>query len=238
MPLETIDPGEGAHRCPRQPARRGHGAPERDEGGHRHRVGNAEQRAHLVLAAHGHGGHHAGEALGPRGQQQAPDERVDGGPAGEGVARQVAVDGGERGQVGEDEEEGGRGLERLGEAGCRGPGLGERRRVGDGRRLGRPVGHRRPGHQPGRHHGQVLVPPAEIQLTEGDAGRGVLHHDHPPALAVAAARREAGGVEQAGQHLVVDGLGVELPDGAGAAQRVDEVEVHGRPTVAGGGRGG
>ena len=137
-----------------------------------------------------------------------------------------------RRQVGQNEQEGGRGIERLGEAGSGGTGLGERRRVGDGLRFGRPVGDRRPGHQPRRHHGQVLVPPAQVQLAQGDAGGGILDDDDPPALAVAAARCEAGGVEEAGQHLVVDGLGVELAGGAGAAQRVDEVEVHGSPTVA------
>ena len=107
---------------------------------------------------------------------------------------------------------------------------------GDGRRLGRPVGHRRPGHQSGRPHGQVLVPPAQVEVAQGQAVGGVLHDDDPPALPVAAARREAGGVEQPGQHLVVDGLGMELAGGAGAAQRVDEVEVHGWPTVAADGR--
>ena len=42
--------------------------------------------------------------------------------------------------------------------------------------------------------------PLEVEVAQGDAGRRVLDHDHPPALAVAAARGEAGGVEQAGQH--------------------------------------
>ena len=37
------------------------------------------------------------------------------------------------------------------------------------------------------------------------------------------------------EHVVRDRLGVELADGAGAAQRVDEVEVHELPTVAAGG---
>ena len=64
---------------------------------------------------------------------------------------------------------------------------------------------------------------------------GILHDDDPPALTVAAARGEAGRVEEAGEHGVVDGLGMELAGGTGAAQRVDEVEVHGLPTVAAGG---
>ncbi len=214
------------------------GRPSATQGGHRHRGGNAEQRAHVVLLAHGHGGHDAAEALGPGGQQQAPDEGVDGGAAGERVARQVAVDRGERGQVGQHEEECGHRLERLGEAGRGRPRLGEGCGAGDGGRLGLPVGHRCPGHQAGRSHGQVLVPPAQVEVAQCGAGGGVLHDDHPPALPVASARGEAGRVEQSSQHFVVDGLGMELAGRAGAAQGMEEVQVHGRPTVAADGRPG
>ena len=200
--------------------------------------GTPNSAAHVVLLAHGHGGHDAAETLGPGGQQQAPDEGVDGGAAGERIARQVAVDGGERGQVGQHEEECGHGLERLGEAGRGRPCLGEGCGAGDGGRLGLQVGHRCPGHQAGRSHGQVLVPSAEVQVAQRGAGGGVLHDDHPPALPVATARGEAGRVEQSSQHFVVDGLGMELAGRAGAAQGMEEVQVHGRPTVASDGRPG
>ena len=200
------------------------------------RVGDAEQRPHVVLAPHRHGGHDPAEALGPCREQQAPDERVDGGAAGEGVAGQVAVDRGERRQVGQDEEEGGRGIEGLGETGwCGRRRLGELRRVGDGRRLGGAVGDRCPGHQTGRRHRQVLVPTAQVEITQRRAGGRVLDHDDAPALTVAAAGSEAGRVEEAGQDVVADRLGEELADGAGAAQGVDEVQVHRLPTVAAGG---
>ena len=91
------------------------GAAENEERRHRHRVGNAEQGAHVVLAADGHRRHHAGQALGPRREQQAPYEGVDGGPADEGVAGKVAVDRRERGQVGQHEQECRGDVEGLGE---------------------------------------------------------------------------------------------------------------------------
>ena len=127
----------------------GHGAAERDEGRHRHRGGNAEQRAHVVLLAHRHGGHDAAEALGPGRQQQAPDEGVDGGAAGEGVAGRSRSTAASAVRSASTRRRAGA-FERLGEAGRGGAGLGEGRRVGNGLRLGRPVGHRRPGHQAGR----------------------------------------------------------------------------------------
>ena len=77
--------------------------------------------------------------------------------------------------------------------------------------------------------------PAEVEVAQRGAGRRVLDDDDTPALPVAAARGEAGRVEQAVEHVVADRLGVELAGGAGAAQRVDEVEVHELPTVAAGG---
>ena len=77
--------------------------------------------------------------------------------------------------------------------------------------------------------------PLQVEVAQRHAGGGVLDDDDPPALTVAAARGEAGRVEEAGQHVVVDGLGMELAGRTGAAQRVDEVEVHGLPTVAAGG---
>jgi hypothetical protein len=66
----------------------------------------------------------------------------------------------------------------------------------------------------------------------------IFHDDDPPALSVAPTGCEAGGVEQAGEHLVVDRLGMELAGCTGAAQRVDEVQVHGWPNVASGGCSG
>ena len=92
--LIAVDPGEGVDRRPRQPAWGRHRAAEHHQGGDRNGVGDAEERAHVVLATHRHRRHHPAEAFGAGGEEQAPHEGVDGGAAGERVARQVAVHGG------------------------------------------------------------------------------------------------------------------------------------------------
>src|SRR5205823_1001782 len=81
------------------------------------------------------------------------------------------------------------------------------------------------GDQPRRPLRQVLVPAGQIEVAERTSPVGVAQHDHAPPLAVATARREAGGVEDPVDHVVADRVGFELAHGAGGAERVDEVHT-------------
>ncbi len=72
--------------------------------------------AHVVLPPDGHGGDHATQPFGTGRQQEIPGEGVDGGTSGECVAVVVAIDGGQGGQVGQQQQQGGRRVERLGQA--------------------------------------------------------------------------------------------------------------------------
>ncbi len=89
---------------------------------------------------------------------------------------------------------------------------------------GRPVGQRVHRDQSGRAHGQVLVPAGEVEIAQGLPLFGILDHDDPPALPVAARRSETGRVEQACEHLVGHGVGVELARCSRGAQRGEQVE--------------
>ena len=132
---------------------------------------------HVVFAAHRHRRHHAAQAFGASGQEQAPHEGVDGGAAGQRVARQVAVHRGQRAQVRQDEQQDGCGVEHLGEAGRGGTPLGEARRVGNGGRLrprGRSPAPRAPG-QLTRWRGTRTSRSGRCR--ERGAGGGVLDHD-------------------------------------------------------------
>ena len=71
----------------------------------------------------------------------------------------------------------------------------------------------------------VGAPVGQVQLAQLAAQLGVLDRDHPPALAVAAAGGEAGGVECPREHLGWHRLAVEAPRRGGAAHRL--VQVHG-----------
>ena len=74
-----------------------------------------------------------------------------------------------------------------------------------------------------RHVGPVLAPRRLVQLLDAGPGGGVLDDDDVPALPVAAARCEAGVVEDAVQHLVGHGLVGERPRGGGGAHDLGEL---------------
>ena len=112
------------------------------------------------LVPHHHGGHHPGQALGPGRQQDAPGERVDRGAAHHGVVVDVAVDGGQPGQVGQEHQHDRNLVEVLGEP---------TRALGSGRGQAGGVGHApgalssrsvtaAHGVSPAADLGQVLVP--------------------------------------------------------------------------------
>ena len=105
-----------------------------------------------------------------RGQEQVPGERVHGRGAGERVAVEVAVDGGERTEVDEHREEHRHRVEPLGEAvGTRGGG--DRRRRRRSRRLRRRGRcERRPRREPGGALGEVLVPAVEVGVRAAGVG--------------------------------------------------------------------
>ena len=212
------------------------GRPEHHERGHGHGVGDAEQRAHVVLAAHGHGGHDAGQSLG-RGPPAAGSRR-----RGRWRRRRPGCSGAGRGRPrpaprGRPGRAGGRArIERLGEARVRR--RPPRRTRAASARAAASAARSVTGAQgtrPADAMARYSYQPARYRSRSAVRVAAVLDHDDAPALAVAAARGEAGRIEQAGQHVVGDGLGVELAHRAGAAQRVDEVEVHELPTVAAGG---
>jgi len=73
------------------------------------------------------------------------------------------------------------------------------------------------------------------QIDERPAGRGVPHHDDPPALPVAAARREARDIEDLGDERVGNGVGRELPRGERGSHHV--VELHAVASCSGTGTG-
>ena len=158
----------------------------------------------LRLLADGDGGEHAAQAGVVRGEQDAPRERVDRRAADERVAVEVAVDGGEVAQVGEQHEQHGREVEVLGEARS---GLGgTRARISGPRaravRLGVAVGDRGEGREPGLHLREVLVPAGQVEVAERLLDGRVARHDHVPGLPVPAVGREPGGVEEAVQDVV------------------------------------
>ena len=89
----------------------------------------------------------------------------------------------------------------------------------------RAVGEGRPRRQPGGALRQVLVPAGEIRVAQPAADQGVLHDDGAPALAVPAARREAGDVEDPCECRVGHRLGGEVTHGRGGGEA--QAEFHG-----------
>ena len=136
------------------------------------------------------------------GEQQAPRERVDRRAAHHRVAVEVAVEGGEVAQVGEEDQQHRRLVESLGEPGAAAPPRRELRRPGARHRFGVAVGDRGERREPGLHLRQVLVPAGQVEVAQRLPGGGIAHHDHVPRLAVAAVGREPGGVEQPVEDLV------------------------------------
>src|SRR3984957_16145967 len=195
-PLEAVDPGEVLDRTPPQPTGCRHRAAQHDERRNGTGLGDLEQGPDVILPAYGNGGHDAGQSLGPGRQQEAPDEGVNGGAPGEGVAGEVTVHRGQSREVGQDEEEGGSGIERLGEPGwAGGRRLGVGRLLSQRRRLGLPVGERGPGDEAGAGQRQVFVPVGQAGGALLASPVRVLDHDGPIARAVAAAGGETGRIE-------------------------------------------
>ena len=199
-----------------------HGSAQRHQGRHRHVIGDVEGGADLGLAPDHHRGHDPAQSFGACRQQQAPHEGVHRGPAHEGVAVEVAVDGGQLAQVGEHHEERRDLVEVLGEparARPRAPAATASASV-EGPSLGVVVGDRGPRHEPGRALRQVLVPAREIEVAQGRLACRVAHHDGTPRLAVAAVGREPGRVEETVEDVVVHGVGQEVAHRPRRAQRV------------------
>src|SRR5690606_17967435 len=73
----------------------------------------------------------------------------------------------------------------------------------------------------------------QVEVAETATDGGILDHHDPPALPVAAARSEPGGVEHPGQDVVRHRLVGELAHGPRGAQRLDQ--VHRRTVPATGG---
>ena len=92
--------------------------------------------------------------------------------------------------------------------------------AGECRSLGVAVGDRRPRGQPGTGDREVLVPRREVEVAQRSSDVVIVHDDDPPALPVAAARREARGIEHAGEHRVRNRLGREVANRSRRAQRV------------------
>jgi hypothetical protein len=81
----------------------------------------------------------------------------------------------------------------------------------------------------GEHRGragalEVGAPGRLVEVAQRPARAAVLDRDHAPTLAVAAARREARGVEHPHQHLACDGVRPKAPRRRRVAH--DLVEVH------------
>ena len=75
-----------------------------------------------------------------------------------------------------------------------------------------------------RRLGGVAPAGERAQIGQGALGARIADDDHAPALAIAAARREACLIEDLRQHLVGQGIGRELPGGEGRSKYV--VQFH------------
>ncbi len=196
---------------------------ERDQRGDGVRLRHTEERLYLRLPPDHHRGHDAPQPLVACREQEAPDKRVDGGTTGQAAPAQIPVHRGEGPQVDHDDEDDRRLIEVLGEpAGASGSRFSHLRCPGDRPGLGLEIGDRGPRRETGLALGQVLIPPRQIQVAKPAPGLRILDEDHPPALAVTPARREAGLIEKPDDHVVGDGIGPEFPDGAGCAQGARE----------------
>src|SRR5664279_676819 len=221
--VEPVDGGEGFDRLPAQSGRLAHRLAQGQHPGHRHGVGHAEQLLDRRLVPHHHGGHDPGQALGPGGQQDAPRERVDRCSADQGVMVRIAVDGGQPGEVGQEDEHDRDLVEVLGEpTRANGCGLGDGRGTCDRPVLQLAVGDHRPRGEAGRHLGQVLVPAGKVDVPHGPAEGWVLHQNDPPGLAVAPVGCESGVVQHPVDRLVGDGRIPVLTHRPGGAKCVDQ----------------
>jgi len=198
------------------------GEPERYQARHTDLVGEAHQVANFFLARHDHRGDDPAQPYLAAGEKDAPAERVYRSATYERVAIQVAVDRREPAKVGYDEQEHRHLAEMLRES----PVFRSRDEFGGvGTRLclGSAIGDRCPRHETGGPHGQVLVPALEIQIADPAPDRVILQHDDAPSLAVAAARREPGGVEHRVDQFVGNRVGTELTGGTARSESVCEI---------------
>ena len=101
--------------------------------------------------------------------------------------------------------------------------MADRHGPGRGRPFHLAVGHRGPRHQPDAGHRQVLVPTGQVEVPDRAALTGVLDHHDPPALAVAAAGGEPGGVQDAIQHVVGHRIRQEVTHCAGGAKGLGQI---------------
>ncbi|MDX6717719.1 MAG: hypothetical protein QOH30_4277 [Baekduia sp.] len=138
-----------------------HRSAEGDDRRDREFFGRVEQGLHLVLPTDGHRGDHSPEAFLPRRKHHVPHERVHGRAARERVARQVAIDGRERAEIGQHHQQHRHLVEVLGEAFATAHVVG--RRNGAGLRLS--IRDRSPGRQAHHPLREVLVPGREVQIT-------------------------------------------------------------------------
>ena len=106
------------------------------------------------------------------GEQEAPHEGVDGCAADQRVAGQVAVDGGERREVGEHEQEGGRRSRVSAKPGVAAPASANCAALARAEASASRSVTRGPGHQAGRCQGQVLVPAGRCRCRGARRGRG------------------------------------------------------------------
>ena len=147
------------------------------------------------------------------GQQDVPDEGIDRRAADDPDPLKVLIRRGDHLEVHADDENDGRLEHRLGEpTGCG--------RLLDRRRVHRRRVDRVPRAVAGRDLGRVPLGGWRGQRRERLSGGALTHDDHPPALAVAAARRESRAVEDVeqrgvGQQLVGELTGGEHPVGRG-----------------------
>ena len=198
---------------------------EHDQGGDGNGVGDAEERAHVDFAAHGHRRHHAAQAFGASGQEQAPHEGVDGGAAGQGVRGEVAINRGQRGQVAKTSSSTGAVSSISAKPGVVAPPSAKPRRVRQ-RRPPPPRGRSPAPRAPGRPtDGEVLVPAAQVDVAQSAArvtGSLTTMTRQPWRLPPLGAKRAVSRSRSA-RRLPPDRGGTA--DGTGAAQRVDEVEA-------------
>ena len=210
----ALGEGELADRVACELLRPGIGGPAHaDVRGERDVVGNREQPLHLGLGRHEQRGHRRGELLAAQREQQVLHERVDRGAADDALPRQRGVGDREVVEAHPHDE-----VQRH---------LVEALRVfvralhhAHARRVERPrVGE----HQ--RRAGQLRVgaPRRQVEVAQRPRRRGVLDGDHPPALAVAAARSEARAVERPHERLARHGLRGEVAARGGAAHRLEQV---------------
>ena len=147
-------------------------------------LGEAELTGGRRLGAGEERRHHATEAVGPGGEQDAPAERVDRRPAGERWPFEPAVHEGDLAQVGGDGEDDWD----VGDVVEQGEGHGNRRGPVPGRRRSCTASCR-------ARRGRRSRPTPVASGRRAARGRRVPDDGDPPRLAVAAARREAGVVE-------------------------------------------